>query len=1217
MDSTLQPFIPNTLEEYNSDLRAQIAKHNLNEKDLEKFSGLLIEISNSYDLFVQIRGILEKSVNESSKELLALNTKLQNDIRQSQKIQEELRELNERLTHHTDNTPLAILECNKDLEIIYWNNRATEMFSQQPEKILHKNILTSDLIHPEDIPAVREAAKRLLSGEASRQKNIVRIKSTTGHYLTCELYHSAIYDDNGEVATFLSFASNITESIISQQKLRESEANLNAIINNTENAIFSIDKNYRVVTFNNATYEASYAVTGKEMKTGDPFFTDLAGEEMMLQWKGYLTRALSGEKFQVETFQFLNGRITEVEMSFNPILEKGEVIGVGCFGRDITEEKSHAAKLQASERRFRSLIENSQDMLALINATQKLEYISPSIERDFGYSLEMIANVDMLNLVHPDDIKNAATRLAISLKNHATPVKCQLRARRSNGTYSWLEGTITNMLAVESVKSVVINFRDITDKRENESLLVESEKKYRNLFEYSPMPMWIIDDSSDTFLNANHAAINLYGYSKQEFLKLPKTSLLQTSELRTYLGSIDQEETGFYKAGIWNHTKKDGSCITVETHSGLIEFEGRNATLVIANDISEKYKTEQELQENIERYNLVTRATNDAIWDWNLQTEQLYWSQGYEKLFGYPANNNIANYLSWKNNIHPGDLNRVLSGLNKALESPEEGYWEDEYRYLKADGTIAHIYDRGYVIYDNNKRALRMVGAMQDITKRKTAEEYLHKSETNLRNILENTDTAYILLDENAAVLSYNHKAIDIAECELISPLHVGKNYIELLRPERQSDVHRAMHNVLKIGEQVEYEVRSHDPVKGDKWVQVSMHPILNDDKIILGLSVALNDITKRKTSERLLRKSEANLRAMFDNTDNAYVLLDRNLKVLSYNHQANDYYKKEVQLELTEGLEFIDHLPADNELDADAIYKNALTGEKHFYENCIRLENGVRHWFHISVLPVFDDRQKVLAVMIGIQNISQRKSNELEKEKMTLELMQRNQDLEQFAYIISHNLRAPVANITGLSNIINSVKVSAADHKRCMEGLTLSVKKLDDVIIDLNYILQVRREISERKENIKFQDLIDDIKTSINNIITKENVEIITDFSKIPGLFTLKSYMNSIFYNLILNSIKYRRADVKPVISITTSGTKNNLALTFTDNGLGIDLETNGGKVFGLYKKFHAHIDGKGMGLYMVKTQTEILGGKIFIDSEVNSGTTFTIIFGKKEQIN
>jgi signal transduction histidine kinase len=229
----------------------------------------------------------------------------------------------------------------------------------------------------------------------------------------------------------------------------------------------------------------------------------------------------------------------------------------------------------------------------------------------------------------------------------------------------------------------------------------------------------------------------------------------------------------------------------------------------------------------------------------------------------------------------------------------------------------------------------------------------------------------------------------------------------------------------------------------------------------------------------------------------------------------------------------------------------------------------------------------------------------------MTADIIQRNQDLEQFAYIISHNLRSPVANIIGLSNMFQSVPdMNPQDFKKCMDGLTMSVKKLDRVIIDLNHILQVRSEVNEKKEVVRFSALAKDIKASISNLIEKENITIRTDFIEANEFFTIKTYLNSIFYNLIINSIKYRNPEKDAVIVVSSRKEKGKLYISFKDNGLGIDLKANGNKIFGLYKRFHNHVEGKGMGLYMVKTQAELLGGKILVNSEVNKGTEFLLEF-------
>jgi signal transduction histidine kinase len=132
----------------------------------------------------------------------------------------------------------------------------------------------------------------------------------------------------------------------------------------------------------------------------------------------------------------------------------------------------------------------------------------------------------------------------------------------------------------------------------------------------------------------------------------------------------------------------------------------------------------------------------------------------------------------------------------------------------------------------------------------------------------------------------------------------------------------------------------------------------------------------------------------------------------------------------------------------------------------------------------------------------------------------------------------------------------------------------------------------------------------SLSNSIDKHRVRILSDFSEVDEIYSLRIYMYSIFYNLIGNSIKYGKPNVPPLIEIKSRKENGKIILTFKDNGLGIDMKTNGDKIFGLYRRFHSHVEGKGMGLFMVKTQVESLGGRITVASEVNKGTEFTLVF-------
>jgi PAS domain S-box-containing protein len=338
--------------------------------------------------------------------------------------------------------------------------------------------------------------------------------------------------------------------------------------------------------------------------------------------------------------------------------------------------------------------------------------------------------------------------------------------------------------------------------------------------------------------------------------------------------------------------------------------------------------------------------------------------------------------------------------------------------------------------------------------------------------------------------------------------------------------------------------------------------------------------------------------------------LLDKKFNVVSFNNAALNGYRKQLNFTLQEGKNLFESQPCDRKCVAKKRHEKVLRGETVSYE----INFGTPHslsWYQVNMLPVFDKLNNVIGLIIASEDITERKKTEREKDRITTDLAQRNKDLEQFAYIISHNLRAPVANILGLGNLIQDRSSwSEEDLDKLISGLGESTGKLDAVITDLNLILQTRQNITEHKEVVRFEELVNDIKTSISTLIISENVTITTDFTQAEQILSFKTYMYSIFYNLISNSIKYKRAEEPAMIHIQSKLSDGALTVLLKDNGMGVDLKRNGEKMFGLYKRFHYHKDGKGIGLYMVKTQVETLGGRIRVQSEVNKGTEFQIEF-------
>ncbi len=369
-------------------------------------------------------------------------------------------------------------------------------------------------------------------------------------------------------------------------------------------------------------------------------------------------------------------------------------------------------------------------------------------------------------------------------------------------------------------------------------------------------------------------------------------------------------------------------------------------------------------------------------------------------------------------------------------------------------------------------------------------------------------------------------------------------------------------------------------------------------------------DVSETVHATESLQKSEANMRAIFDNTETAYVLLDTGFNIVSFNQLASKISSELLGRQIEAGSYTPDYFDDNFRPRFIKYLQNVLRGANISYE-VNNTSSGFERWYSLSYHPVWNNEKTVMGVIIAITEITARKISELQEKKITGELLQRNQDLEQFAYIISHNLRSPVANIIGITDALTEGSLEEDDRRAFMYGLTVSVKKLDDVIIDLNDILQVKNVVIGNKEKVWFSRIVEDIKFNVGALLDDKGVMINTDFAEIDEVSSFKSYIHSIFYNLISNSIKYRQPQTTPVIEIRSRKYADKMELTFKDNSIGMDLETKSDHVFGLYKRLHPeYAEGKGMGLFMVKTQVETLGGKISVQSKVNVGTEFKIEF-------
>lgn len=237
-----------------------------------------------------------------------------------------------------------------------------------------------------------------------------------------------------------------------------------------------------------------------------------------------------------------------------------------------------------------------------------------------------------------------------------------------------------------------------------------------------------------------------------------------------------------------------------------------------------------------------------------------------------------------------------------------------------------------------------------------------------------------------------------------------------------------------------------------------------------------------------------------------------------------------------------------------------------------------------------------------------------LELKHANEELVKHNSELQQFSFTISHNLRGPVASMLGLMNLIKQTEPAMAAHP-IIEHLLRSAKSLDATIRDLGLIIDIRNDIYRIRQKINVAHLLHETLAPFQRDIEERNIQITYDL-RAHYFYSIRPTVSSIVYNLLSNALKYLSPERPGKLHITTRETPEAFAFVIEDNGLGIDLKKQGDNLFKLYKRFHSHTEGKGIGLYLVKMQTEILGGAIEAESEPDQFTRFSVVLPKTTDI-
>jgi len=570
-------------------------------------------------------------------------------------------------------------------------------------------------------------------------------------------------------------------------------------------------------------------------------------------------------------------------------------------------------------------------------------------------------------------------------------------------------------------------------------------------------------------------------------------------------------------------------------------------------------------------------------------------------LTGYSPDNLTNNKkVSYRSLIHPDDKSWVMKALNQHIQNNENV--NIEYRIICRQGRTRWVREISNGICDDFGSEY-IEGYIEEITSKKDSSLMENAFDSYQKAI--NQSSIVSITTVNGTIVYANDFFCKTSKYEREEL--VGQTHKILNSDHHPKEFFKEMWRTILSGQVWQGLVRNRAKDGSYYWVDSSIAPVYNEDGELSQFLSIRSLVTERMIAQQRIRENEMYLQAVFDTVNDAIITVKLPERTITKINRATErmlgYSETEMVGRTTEFLfrnlnEFVSY---GNHME------QSWKDPTHEFTTEIKLKrkDGSVIWCEVQTSELRSgEKLGALKAVSVVRDISERKEREEHLQSLVRDLTHRVSQNSQFNYIISHNLRAPLSNILGLTSLFAN-DASEVDSE-VIGKINLSAARIDQTVKDLNQILAAETPEELLKEEIDVHELI------------RSQLQIVNPNSKIPysldlqleagtdRIHSTRVYLESIFYNLISNAFKYRKPGERLALTIKTYNNGGHFVGEVRDNGMGIDLKKHGNEIFGFYKRFHDQVQGKGLGLHLVKKHVETLGGNMEVESEYGKGTLF-----------
>ena len=516
------------------------------------------------------------------------------------------------------------------------------------------------------------------------------------------------------------------------------------------------------------------------------------------------------------------------------------------FKAESSDREKAQNALEENEKRLRSLMQNARDIIMLMDADGTISYLNPAVEEMLGYKPEDVVGTDSFTPVHPDDAARVQHIFAGAISNPGVTSWMELRLQHADGSWRHVETYCTSLLHDPTVRSIVVNSRDVTERRQAEAALQESYCMLRAVTEGTTDFIYM-KDLNGRYVMVNSAAASFIGKPAQEIIGKCDSELFPPEIAHDFI----EQDRKLIASGATQAYEERDFVVDGETRStSAVTGVWRDAcgevigVFGISRDMTEHKRAEKKLQESEINLAQAQQMAHLGSWEYEPKENRIYWSDETYRIFGITPQQFVPTFETFLGSIHPDDRVLVREDMAKLLrgEQPPDGI---EFRIVRPDGEVRCIQGQRHAEYTVTSGLLKMVGTLQDVTERQRAEEALRKSEARHRAILEATPDLVFRVGRDGEYLDFH--ASDESMLYVPPEEIVGKNLRDAMPPELIPPIFRRIAKALDTGEMqfFEYQLLV---AEGIREFEARLVAVGSGEVLAI-----VRDITERKTLERRL----------------------------------------------------------------------------------------------------------------------------------------------------------------------------------------------------------------------------------------------------------------------------------------------------------------------------------------------------------------------------